>query len=86
MNIKKALGVAVSAASVVPAFAQEGSSITVDTGNAEDAVGAIGTAISDLLSGSVMTNILLIVGAGLAIACVFMAVRWLLRGGKAAAK
>lgn len=85
MNIKKALGVALSAASVVPAFAQEGS-ITVDTGNAEDAVGAIGTAISDLLSGSVMTNILLIVGAGLAIACVFMAVRWLLRGGKAAAK
>lgn len=86
MNIKKTLAVVGSGLLSLPVAHAEGTTPTVDVSAAEGSVDAIGTAISGLLTGKVMTNVLIIIGAGLAIGMVFLAVRWLLKGGKAAAK
>lgn len=86
MNIKKTLAVVGSSLLTVPAVFAEGETMTVDTTKAGQAVDAVGTAISSLISGKVTTNILLILGAGLVIAMLFLGVRWMLRGGKTAAK
>lgn len=87
MSIKKTLAVVGSGLLAVPAvFAQSSSTLEVDTDKAGEAVDAIGTAVSDLISGKVTTNILLIIGAGLVIAMIFLGIRWMLRGGKTAAK
>lgn len=72
--------------SVSTALAQEQGSVTIDTTAAGNAVDAVGQAVSGLITGKVMTNVLLVVGAGLAIAMIFMGIRWILRGGKAAAR
>lgn len=86
MNNKiKALGgfVTVMAGNLL---AQSSGSTSVDVSAAEGAIDGVGTAINSLLTGKVMTNVLLIIGAGLAIAMIFLGIRWMLRGGKAAAK
>lgn len=71
----------------VPVFAQgEGAGLTVDTSTAEDAVSAVGTALSGLITGKITENVLLILGAGLVIAAIFLGIRWMMRGGKAAAR
>lgn len=86
MNIKKTLAVVGSGLLSLPVVFAQASTPTVDVTAAEGSVDAIGTAVSGLLTGKVMTNVLIIIGAGLAIGMVFLAVRWLLKGGKVAAR
>lgn len=86
MSIKKTLAVVGSGLLAAPALFAEGETLTVDTTKAGQAVDAVGTAVSSLISGKVTTNILLIIGAGLVIAMIFLGIRWMLRGGKTAAK
>lgn len=83
---KLAVGAASVVGSVVPAVAQESGSLSIDTAKAEQAVTAVGTAISGLISGKITENIFIVLGAGLIITFVFLGVRWMLRGGKTAAK
>lgn len=86
MRINKMKPALLGSVLVAASAAHAEGSVTVDTTAAGQAVDAVGTAISGLLTGNVMTNVLLVLGAGLAIAMIFMAVRWILRGGKTAAK
>lgn len=86
-KIKRAALTAACAVASLPAFAEgTGTTMTVDTTAAGNAADAIGSAISELISGKITTNVLLVVGAGLVIFAVFLAVRWCLRGGKTASK
>lgn len=66
----------------VGSFAQ--SSTTIDMSAANDAADAIGSAVSGLLTGKVMTNILLVIGGALAIWGVFLVVKYIRRGGSKA--
>lgn len=67
----------------VGSFAQS-SSPTIDMSAANDAADAIGSAVSGLLTGKVMTNILLVIGGALAIWGIFLVVKYIRRGGSKA--
>lgn len=70
-------------ASTIPStLLAEGSAVTVDVSAAEGAADAIGTAVSGLITGKIMTNILLVVGAGLAVWGLFLVVKYVRRGAK----
>lgn len=73
-------------ASAVPALvagvASAQSSVSVDVSAAENAADAIGTAMSGLINGKIMTNVLLVIGAGLAVYGVFLVVRYVRRGAR----
>lgn len=68
------------ALSPVALFAQEsGGSVTIDLDKAGDVASAMGTEVQSLLTGDVMTAILAVVGASLAIWAVFLVVRFIRR-------
>lgn len=73
-------------ASAIPALAtgvaSAQSSVSVDVSAAENAADAIGTAMSGLINGKIMTNVLLVIGAGLAVYGVFLVVRYVRRGAR----
>lgn len=79
-KIKSAL-CALALATVSTAALAEGT-MTVDVSAAGNAADAIGTALSGLITGKIMTNVLLVVGAGLAIWGIFLVVKWVRRGAK----
>lgn len=80
-KIKAAIASALVAAGSLPVWA-EGGSLTLDMTGANNAADAIGTGISGLITGKVLTNVLLVVGAALAIWAVFLVVRWMKKGAK----
>lgn len=69
-----------SVASVGSALAE--GTYTVNLTEAGNAADAVGDALSTLLTGKVMTNVLLVVGAGLALWAVFAVIRWMKKGAK----
>lgn len=82
MNKIKAL-VACAAASVCGSLtALAEGSMTVDVSAAGNAADAIGTAISGLITGKIMSNVLLVIGAALAVWGIFLVVKWIRRGAK----
>lgn len=84
---KAAVGAATVMGSLPFAFAEgETGGFEVNTDKAGQAVDAVGSAISGLISGKITENIFLVLGAGLLITFIFLGVRWMLRGGKTAAK
>lgn len=79
-KIKSALCALVPSMLAYSALAE--GTMTVDVAAAGNAADAIGTALSGLITGKIMTNVLLVVGAGLAIWGIFLVVKWVRRGAK----
>lgn len=82
MNKIKALcGSAFATILSLPVLA-EGTASSIDLSAAEGSADAIGTALSGLITGKILTNVLLVVGAGLAIWGLFLVVKWVRKGAK----
>lgn len=78
----KKLGLALTAGLAgASAFAQEAAA-NIDLSTAESAATEIATALKDLLTGSVLNGVLMVVGASLAIWAVVKVVGWVRKGAK----
>lgn len=66
----------------LPSVWAQSQSNPIDLSAAETATDNIGSAISGLLTGKVMTNVLLVVAAGLGLWAIFFVIRYIKRGGK----
>lgn len=79
MNLKK-IGVFLAPVlASASAFAQEAAN-SIDLSGAGDAATQLGTAIKELLTGDVMSAVLIVIGAGLSLWALFKVVKWVRKG------
>lgn len=84
--MKKVMGWASALLAPVAVFAQASGANpyeeSIDFEKAGQAADAIGKGVKELIEGSVMSNVLLVVGAALAVWAVFLVIRWIRRAGR----